>query len=222
MNSKVLTNRTKKPRGFNKKLVASRAIIAAPFIVLLILSSYNFGFLQIKQLEDPVQTDPPPIIIKSGSFIIESLEELKDSPGTDGSIVYTPKTNFIFNRVRVFKYNDLTGRGYDPIVFKDLDVKIWFQYQDAAGKWSDIKPDAKPDITVTPNSSSIQFEIKIDKKLKFKKSSHPKRKYKYEDDQDMNPKVFRFGKVQVKNGMPLSTENGDEYIIGFYNVPSRP
>lgn len=122
----------------------------------------------------------------------------------------------------MFKYNDLTGRGQEPLVFKDLDVKIWFQYQDATGKWSEIKPDAKPDITVTPNSSSIQLEIKIVKKLKFKKTSHPKRKYKYEDDQDMSPKVFRFGKVQVKNGNALSTENGDEYIIGFYNVSSRP
>lgn len=156
--------------------------------------------------EEPVETDPPPIIIKSGSFIVEAREVLNESGGTGGKpFVYKSSTGFNLKWARILVYNEITGNIRPFEFFENPTVSIWFKPLSIPG--------AVPDVVIRQNGSDFELSIKTKKKLKFKTSSHSSRKNKYEDDE--HPDTINFSRVEI-NGSRYDSTKGDQFVIGFF------
>jgi hypothetical protein len=190
---------------------------------------FGFAFLNLFKETGHVETennllgeappsDLPPIIIKSGSFIIESDEPLNES----GSGPYNYKrTGFkLIQSVRVIKINEYTGtaQSYPFADVNGIEVDIQLQHF-VSGAWQPLAQSSLAQIKNEPVQGSSNFVLSIPKELNKKGKSKPKRKEKREDKGN---DVFRFGsvvlrgKVNVPPVIPATVE-GDEYIIGLYN-----
>jgi hypothetical protein len=169
---------------------------------------------------EAVPGDLPPIIIKSGSFTIESDEALTETGG--GPYNYKRSGFKLIQAVRVVKINEHTGATQtfpfvDPL---GIELDIWLQDY-VSGSWQPLNaqsPMAK--IVNETVQGSTNFVLKIAKKLDKKGKPKPKRKDKREDKGN---DVFRFGNVVIRGKgtepppiIPPTVE-GDEYIIGLYN-----
>lgn len=161
-------------------------------------------------------TDPPPIFIKSGSFVIESDVDLNESSGA--SPYHYKRINFgQILGVRVFKYNEIYGVSQIPEEIdyeagsSGLTVRIWLQRL-VNNQWSNIA--STPEIVARNTGNDFDLELRFAKKLDKRPKKHSLRKAKYEDKED---DIFRFGQIQVDSFTPITTGNGDEYTIGFYN-----
>ncbi len=167
--------------------------------------------------------DPPPIIIKSGIFIIETDETVTES--TDGTLNETVAgPNFYKRRgfgkikgVRVLKID--AEQNTDPDNFEDrngVEVDIRLQKRTIHG-WVDIDPLVT--IRTEDNGANPKdFVLKIGKKLKKRGFPDYPREHRWEDDGTEN---LRFGKVVVREndggGDTFDSQEGDHYHISFYN-----
>ncbi len=187
------------------------------------------SFVVVKTLQylfraEELDGELPPIIIKSGSFVIETDMDLEMPSGGNPPFVYK-RTNFgAIRGIRLFKINEENG-SHDIDDFTDstgIEVEIWIQYferyrPDGSIKWTPIVDERK--ITIKKNSSNdFELESKLEKKLLRKDKKHPKRKAEYKDNES---ETFRFGKVKVyeindDDTTVYGVEDGDKFIIAFY------
>lgn len=168
---------------------------------------------------EAVPGDLPPIIIKSGSFTIESDDALSES----GSGPYTYKRSGfkLIQAVRVIKINEHTGETATyPFVDKGgIELDIQLQHY-IAGAWQPLAQGSLVQIKNEPVPGSSNFVLSIAKKLDKKGKPKPKRKEKREDK---GSDVFRFGSIVIRGKGTVSppiippTVDGDEYIIDLYN-----
>jgi hypothetical protein len=192
---------------------------------------FGFAFLNLFKAPLSAQTSPgqeettesgelPPIIIKSGSFIIESDVELRETAGTPRSY---RRSNFMIRRVNVIKVNERTGTAI-PYPFTDnqgieLDIRLQHFVNNS---WQPLaqSPLAQISNERVPGSSSTNFLLRIPKDLDIKGNAKPGRKERRRTQESGNP--FRFGSVVIRGtgttpapDIPL-TVNGDDYIITLF------
>ncbi len=195
-----------------------------------------FGFAVFDLLKNPLSTEfesaktllavpgeLPPIIIKSGSFTIESDEELKESG--NGPYLYKRMAFDLIKAVRVIKVNEHTG-ATQPFPFVDesgIEIDILLQHF-VSGNWQPLPQSSPAQIKNEPAGKSSNFVLSIGKELGKKGKSKPKRKEKREDKGN---DVFRFGSITVRElgnkkttAIPPTVE-GDEYVIGLYNYTEK-
>lgn len=160
--------------------------------------------------------DPPPIIIKSGSFSIESDKPLLESIGNPN--IYSRPAFGEIKGVRVFRTNEMTGDA-DSDDFEDRDgIEVDIRLQKLTGNgWNDINQL----VTIRAEGAAgnpKDFNLRIGKKLHKKGHPKPGRRERREDDGTEN---IRFGYIAVReadggNG-DYYAEDGDDFIITFYN-----
>ncbi len=187
------------------------------------------GVAVVKTVQYLLQADEelpdmiPPIIIKSGSFIIESDEPLNESGGTGNNPHVYKRIGFKeIKGIRVFINNEVNGlansHSYDDS--QGVDVDIWLQ-DFVSGVWQPASLPINPDVTIRSEGNpgnDKDFVLRIKKQLEKKGKPHPRRKEKRRDkDND----TFRFARVRVSErdggGDTFNTVDGDDYMIAFYN-----
>jgi hypothetical protein len=198
------------------------------FNPLFILVAIGVGVVVVKKLlklfeEDFMASDFPPIIIKSGSFTIETDDDddNKLQLTTNSSPFIYKKMNFgKITGIRVFRIHEINGqRDSDFFDGVGLQVKIWLEFF-INGIWTNIT--TEPQIIAGENNQAFELKLKFEKKLDDKKlKKHPRRTAKYDDKES---KIFRFGRVEVLRGNTIIELYGDEYdhknsdyVIGFFN-----
>jgi hypothetical protein len=120
--------------------------------------------------------------------------------------------------IRVFRYNEING-DKDSDTFTDLvgfKVDVWLEYFEN-GFWTNVT--SQPQISIDINNQAFELKLRFVNKLKDKKEKkHPKRNAMREDNE---PKIFRFGKVELlkksNNTRKPYDDEDDNYVIGFYN-----
>ena len=157
------------------------------------------------------ETEPPPIIIKSGSFVIESDEKLK-TPALD---TYQREGFGKFRKIRVIYYNEI-----DPADCKVEDFDGWATTDEVYVNINLISDNWLPQkqFKIQDNGGNLEFQSPI-KLSGNKDKKHKKRKAKREDDEN---DAFVFGRIQIVNKSQnriladYQFVNGREYAIGFY------
>ena len=202
-----------KHNPFNPLLILA-SIAGVSFVVYKLLKQVTEGF---------IGDEFPPIIIKSGSFVIEFEEKIGPPSGGTGGNPYVYKSlNFKeIKGVRVFIDNEVAGsaicHSYEHS--GGVEVDIWFQ--DYSGNaWQPVPSLGNPNVTIKGEGSpgKKDFVLKIEKELQKKGNPNPKRKDKLRDkDND----TFRIARIRVREGgvnKPLiNNVEGDHYMIAFYN-----
>ncbi len=194
------------------------------------VSAGLFGFAFLNLFKEPLSaqttgneqqttlsSDLPPIIIKSGSFIIESDAALSES---GSSIRSYRRSNFKIGRVYVIKIHELTGAS-PPIPFSDsmgIELDIRLQHF-VDNRWQPLDQSPLAEVRNENVSGSTNFLLKIPKNLDRKGKAKPPRK---ERRLDGSNEPFRFGSVVIR-GLGTTpaptvpaTVDGDDYIIGLY------
>ena len=198
------------------------------FNPLLVLASIvGVGVVVYKLLkqatEKSIGDEFPPIIIKSGSFVIESDETLHKSGGGGGGNpdVYKRLGFKEIKGVRVFIDNEITGsaKSYSYDDSQGVEVDIWLQ--DYIGNvWQPASLPINPDITIRGEGSpgNKDFVLKIKKELEKKGKPNPKRKDKL---RSKDTDTFRIARIEVREndggGDTFNRVDGDHYMIAFYN-----
>ncbi|HEX8289777.1 MAG TPA: hypothetical protein VF556_17480 [Pyrinomonadaceae bacterium] len=206
-------------------VITRRDLIKPVSIGLLGLASLNLikkpvnAKTENNLILEEVPSDLPPIIIKSGSFTIESDESLTETGS--GTYNYKRMGFKLIQAVRVIKINENTGVT-ETFTFVDangIEVDIRLQHY-ISGNWQPLAQSSLAQIKNEPVQGSSNFVLSIPKDLDKKGKPKPKRKEKREDKGN---DVFRFGSVVIrgKGTVPPPTipptVDGDEYIIGLYN-----
>jgi hypothetical protein len=161
-------------------------------------------------------SDPPPIIIKSGSFNIEADTSLNE---TNGSPFFYRRVGFgDIKGVRVLRTNEIDG-STDSDVFEDrngIEVDIKLQVFGSNG-WQDVG-ELVTVRAAAGSGSQKDFVLKIGKKLAKKGHPKPGRRERWKDDDAEN---IRFGQIAVRErdggGGTYDAVDGDDFIITFYN-----
>lgn len=206
MNQTDLTKSLEEQRVFKPDVLLIGIGAAAAILVAFLL----------KRAEDSLPTDPPPIIIKDGSFVIEADEPLSE---LNGSTNVYKRINFgTIKGVRVFKNNEITGlaKSYDYDDRNGIEVDIRLQKHTTTG-WVNINP-LVTIRTINNAGGSKDFALTIGKKLNKKGKPKPPRKERRGDD---DPDTFRFGQITVREddggGDPFVATDGDTFALAFYN-----
>lgn len=205
-------------------------LIAVVIIATFVLMAGYLLVMASGELDLP--SDPPPIIIKSGSFIMESEKVFQ--PDTADQRNYK---NLQFNSIkgiRIITYNEnAQAKTYDKKYFEGKDstwengdnvqVNIYVQIcqqenpNGTCASWGGLKK-------VEVFSLNGNFEVNVPNELhisKSKKNKKNKRQFKNEDE---NPEIIRFYMMDIFNktkNTPIdafSAQEGQEYYIGFYNT----
>ncbi len=170
------------------------------------------------QEQSKILDELPPIIIKSGSFIIESDLPLAE---TSGNPYKYRRSGFMIRRVLVIKVNEYTGAA-ETIPFADangieLDIQLQHYVND---NWQPLAQSPLAQILNETVPGSTNFLLKIPKDLDDDRGKpKPPRKGRREDKGN---DTFRFGSVIIrgKGTKPAPdvppTVDGDEYIINLY------
>ncbi len=208
-----------KPSGQNKLF---KSIVGLSFLVLTgaaVVKTVKYLFRDEGELPGII----PPIIIKSGSFIIESDKPLEESGGTGGNPHVYKRIGFKeIKGVRVFINDEKDGsansRDYDDPDWVDVD--IWFQNY-VNGVWQPVTLPTNPDVTIRSEGNlgaNKDFVLRTKKKLEKKVKSHP---YRKEKGRDKDNGDFRFARVRViekdGGGDTFNADEGCHYMIAFYN-----
>jgi hypothetical protein len=183
----------------------------------------------IKQLFSEEEEGPdklPPIIIKSGSLVIETDVPLK--PDSPGQPAYRRESFGKIRGIRVVRYKEKKKKSEADDFYetsdwnstKDVQVNINLQYCQQEQNGDCVSWSAGPTINIF--NSNNDFEVTTPIKLSASKpKNHPKRKAKREDEGVAQ--AFRFGSVEIRERIGGSlikqypVEDGWEYIIAFYN-----
>jgi hypothetical protein len=214
MNPINLTESSKEQKIFKRNILIIGIISAAA-------GAIAYFFRTISALPPK----PPPIIIRSGIFVIEAdetLTETADEASTETLVnpnLYKRKGFGRIKGVRVFKTNEESGlaESYDYEDKRGVEVDIRLQKHSPQNGWEDINP-LVTIRTLDNASNSKDFVLKIGKKLKKKGFPNPARPERWEDD---GTEYLRFGRVVVREndggGDTFDSEDGDHYLISFYN-----
>lgn len=185
----------------------------------------------LRMAEESIPHDPPPIIIKSGSFVIETDQDLK--PAAPHQPRYRRETFGSIRGIRVIIYNEI--RKYSDVddfventdwsAAEGVQVNINLQYCQAATPNGECESWIQgPQINILDNTNN--FELITPIKLSTSKGKkHSKRKANREDEET---RISRFGSIDIikkSNGKKIKSyeeKEGQEYIIGFYNYLYRP
>jgi hypothetical protein len=187
------------------------------FILALIVGGSVVVYRLLKLFEESfLDGNLPPIIIKSGSFDIEADEPLDESGGMSGNPFIYKRIGFgEIKGVRVFRINERSGKAKSSDYY-GVEVDIRLQQYVSSG-WQNINPLVIIRSKVNPSNPKKDFVLEIGKKLDIKGKPKPGRK---EKRFDKGTDILRFGSVIVRkaNGDEvLFDDDGDEYIISFYN-----
>lgn len=168
---------------------------------------------------EAVPGDLPPIIIKSGSFTIESDEPLAESGG--GPYNYRRNGFKLIQAVRVIKFNEHTGTTQTYQFADALGIELDIRLQNyVSGAWQPLDQSSIAQIKNETVQGATNFVLTIAKDLDKKGKSKPRRKEKREDK---GSEVFRFGSIVIRGKGAVAppvippTVEGDEYVIGLYN-----
>jgi hypothetical protein len=211
--------------SFKEKLSAriSRRELIKP------VSAGLFGFAFLNLFKEPVSaqnTDPeeefaapgdlPPIIIKSGSLVIES-----DEPLTKSGNNYKRAGFNLIQSVRIIKINEYTGATQTFTFADPKGVEVDFRLQHfVSNNWQPIDQSPLVQIKNENAAGSADFVLISAKELEKRGKSKPRRK---ERRQDKGNDVFRFAGIVIRGRGTASppvippTVEGDEYVIGLYN-----
>jgi len=204
-------NSTELPEGTEEKFDSkSIAIIGAAVVGLGVLIT---KWMTRKQ--ELLYEELPPIIIKDGSFIIESDEDLIHPPQSPNT--YKRRGFGEIKGVRVFTINEKTGRAisddYDDNNGVEVDIRL--QRHTPSG-WQDINPLVTVR-TVNNAGNPKDFVLTIGKKLGKKGRPKHERIDRRGDDDSEN---IRFGQIVVREndggGDTFDANEGDNYLIAFY------
>ncbi len=171
-------------------------------------------------------TDPPPIIIKSGSFVIETDQDL--TPPAPHKNKYSRNGFGKIRGIRVITYNEIKKysdvddfvEGTDWSASEGVQVNINLQYCQTEQNGECVSWIDGPQINALDNNNNFElltpnFRLSTDKGKK-----HTKRKARREDDE---ARTLRFGSVKIikkSDGTEIKSydeKDGQEFIIGFYN-----
>lgn len=200
----------------NNKLVSLKLKLYFLFLGLIILSSCgNDKIKNTPQTPNPPtnfevpETDPPPIIIKSGSFVFEADNELNLTETKDPSASATYSydlTDFDFKSLWVCHFNYLVlvpqpCKSYTvATTATPLTLKFWFENNTAS-----------PDATIKQMDKS--FQLFVNKKMKCKKINTAHREKRCEDDE---PDSLNITQIQINAETPIMIGNGDIYTFSYY------
>ncbi len=203
------------------------ALILATLVGAIVVV-YN----RLKLVEEDIDSDSqPPIIIKSGSFTIETDADLTSLPSPGSGKHKYKKVGFgNLKGIRVVKYGE-KSKEPDPIddfventdwSVQNVRVKINLQYCEQVSGGECVKWSQDPPKTIDIAWNGTDFEITTPFKLSNNKGkNHTKRQAKRTED-DNDKRIFRWRSVELfkNNGDEIKTygeEDGREYIIMFYN-----
>lgn len=214
MNSKDLTESLIEKKTFKRNLLIA-GIISAAFSAIVYLFKRLSG----------IPPKPPPIIIKSGIFVIETDGTLDETP--DGISVGTTAVTKVYKRkcfgeikgVRVIIINEASGQAdsHDYEDKRGVEVDIRLQKSTLPNVWQDVEP-LVTIRTMNNAKNPKDFVLEIGKKLSKKGFPSLPRKQRWEDDGTEN---LRFGRIVVREndggGDEFVYRDGDHYQIQFYN-----
>lgn len=191
--------------------------------------AYLFKKIQLF-LRASIPPDPPPIIIKSGSFIIETNQAL--SPDLPNKRSYKRTFNGI-KGIRVVTYNERVKNTDDDYFYEGEDnkwragenVKVFIEFERCVSEVNGICNSwAAPEIVEISNNIN-DLEIKVPANLRLSKSKRnkkAKRIFKHEDEHD---EFIRFTRITIINTNQGNIEIKDypftanqEFFIAFYNT----
>ncbi|MBA4182409.1 MAG: hypothetical protein H0X49_00125 [Acidobacteria bacterium] len=168
--------------------------------------------------------DPPPIIIKTGSFVIETKEILIND---ENSNIYKIEGFGEIKTVRVISIDEITGEPTsDDFNAYRVEIDVTLQKY-INNDWVDTTPLVTIRAVDDANNSK-DFVLEIAEKLEEKGvSTNPERKYRWENISNNNDERLRIGKVVVReyklaNGTvigknPTPYETKGDYQIWFYS-----
>jgi hypothetical protein len=217
MDSRNLTGVSEEGIDVESLLFVGAAAVACVGLLLYFRTSTT-------EAEFELPTDPPPIIIKSGSFEIESNQKLDESTNGSGGnpFVYSWDNFGEILGVRIYRINENNG---NPVAVPfinplGLEIDIILQFFDSdQERWFDISPP----VTVKSEGSAgnpKNFKLRLNRDLDSKGKPKPPRKFKR---RDKGSETIRIGKIVVrdKNGnlLPPSFQvhDGDDFFITIYN-----
>jgi hypothetical protein len=225
MNSEELTRRPQEQIQPESVLI--------PVVVGAGLTGLAFWLLRkITRRKRIIIADPPPIFIKSGSFIIDSERGFKrdgnnSHPKRPKLNVYEansgPVKSVIINQANQQIVND-SARPFGDF-FSDPDgltISIWLDRFDENNQtWQGVSGD--PDIFIR-SSDPLRIELPADLTKNTNSNDHPNRKHKDKlviKDPHNKDLIWRFGLIRIHDSSgnelgEFTTENGDEYLISFW------
>jgi hypothetical protein len=218
-------------RGEEKLNSKSVAIIGVGVIALGVLITWLN-----KIIRDVPETELPPIIIKSGSFIIDSVDGFRDA----GDITGNPKRKKInqykgsFGVVKSVLVNQINEKslGSTPFGYRYRDtrgviIQLWFQKLTSENPeiWDPADIGGVPDV-VNRLSTPLAMELPDDL-TKSNQNKHHKRKNKdkldFKKATGGTDRYFRIGRIRILDvdgnvKRDISSNNGDEYFISLWDI----
>ncbi len=152
------------------------------------------------------RADPPPIIVKSGSFVLEAYAEVEIQNGTGQNPDTVEYPNFQVSNVKIQRYNKDSATLYPLYDGAFETIKIWME--ESAGMPTNP--------TFVFEQSGSNLKLSSTEKLKKGPNKHRARPYKIKDK---DQKDFRFGKIKIGGNPEVIATDGDEFFIQFYRVP---
>ncbi len=190
----------------------------------------------VKRIKDVEEGELPPIIIKSGSFIIDSVDGFRDA----GDITGNPKRKKLnqykgsFGVIKSVLVNQINEKslistpfGYRYRDSRGVIIQLWFQKLISVNPeiWDPADIGGVPDVE---NRLSTPLVLELpDDLTKSNQNKHNKRKNKdkldFKKDTGGTDRYFRIGRMRILdvNGnvkRDFFSENGDEYLISLWDV----
>lgn len=194
----------------------------------------------LKREEKAIPTDPPPIVIKTGSFIIDSVDGFRDA----GDISGNPKRKKVnkykgnFGAIRSVLINIINEKSLDTSPperpwgdffnhSQGLNIEIWFQklISENPDVWDSGDVTGFPDVV---NRRTTHLELELPDNLnKSNQNKHPKRKNKdrldLKKDSSGRDRYFRIGRIRISDfdgdvKCDIGSKNGDNYYISLWDV----
>ncbi len=211
------TEETKKSLTRNQKLIIGGVIFAG----LAALLAY---FLRP---DTPTkQIPPPPIIVKSGSFVLETKQKFEREANSGATWTYE-MSGFKTSEIRISTYNEIHGTATYikcdrtainttcPIA-DETTMSIWFQeYDMQAADWELIQPDS-PTAIFTLGGENLTLSMADrngSNRLNENNNKRPNRNYRYQPN--AKNKVYRLGQIKVDNKI-ITAGSGDEFIVSMF------
>jgi len=226
MNPTNLTKSSEEQREFEPDILNIGIGVVAGFAIAYLLKKKRSIPLWKDKTILPIK--PPPIIIKSGSFIFETDEKL--IPNTANMPNYTRNFgNDGIKGIRVTFYSEQIGGAYDRFFSEGedwaggesieviIEIQLCIPVDGICTSWNNI-PSKKIKILVEGNVFKIETEIPISASKRNKKNY---RQFKHEDE--YNNEFSRFKRVIINNKSTgekiedYDRRDDREFIIGFYN-----
>ncbi len=235
MNQIDLNKNSEDQRAFKPEALAIGIGAVAVIAIAYLLKDKKSQLLRKKKTILP--TKPPPIIIKSGSFIIDSVAGFIDN---SGDITGNPKRkkinkykgNFgviksvLVNQKNERNLGDTTGprpRGYPFADPEGVIIKLWFQklINEDPERWDLTDVTEEPDVVNVLQSDPLKLELpgNLDNNSGNK---HHKRKNKDKLDFKGTDIYFRIGRIRISNHEDIEkydilSIDGDEYYISLWD-----